>query len=156
MRKWLLLMFALGLLVLAGTLIVAQRPGELGLVNGALRRCEDGAACANSQFGDGEQRVAPLYVGSDVERAWKEMLTLLGGKSNVSVTATESHYLRIEWVQSILPYPNDLEFLRFDSGGLIHVRAAGRVGALGMGGHLDLVQELSDQLSAVMGADGGS
>ncbi|MDF1838827.1 MAG: DUF1499 domain-containing protein [Planctomycetota bacterium] len=155
MRKWLLLMLAGGLLFVAATLIVAQRPGELGLVDGALRRCSADGACVNSQFGEGEQRIAPLYVGADVGRAWQEMLTLLEGHSSVTVTARESHYLRIEWVQSILPYRNDLEFLRFDSGGLIHVRAAGRVGFLGMDSHLDQVTELSERLAGAMGMDSG-
>lgn len=156
MRKWLLLILAAGLFVVAATLIVAQRPGELGLVDGALRRCAEGEPCVNSQLGEGEQRIAPLYVGPDVERAWERLQAILDGNSAVTTGVRETHYLRVKWVRSILPYPNDLEFLRFDSGGVIHVRAAGRVGLFGMDSHADQVERLSKDLAEAMGSTHGS
>ncbi len=156
MRKWILLMVAAGLLLVATTLVVAQRPGELGLVNGALRRCSEGGACVNSQLGEGEQRILPLYVGDDVERAWLELQDLLQADSSVTVTVVESHYLRAEWVQSVLPFPNDLEFLRFDSGGLIHVRSEGRIGFMTFGSHRAQVEELMGSLARAMGSVDGS
>jgi uncharacterized protein (DUF1499 family) len=155
-RKWLLMLVAAGLIFVSATLIVAQRPGELGLVDGALRRCAAGDACVNSQLGEGEQRIAPLYVGPNVEQAWQELLGLVRANSSASLRVVESHYLRVEWVQAWLPYPNDLEFLRFDSGGLIHVRSAGRVGSFGLGGHLQLVEELSKDVAEAMGSADGS
>ncbi len=156
MRKWLLLILAGGLLVVAAMLVVAQRPGELGLVNGALRRCSGGAACVNSQLGEGEQRIAPLYVGEEVGRAWSELVSLLEGNSSVTVTAVESHYLRAEWVQSIFPFPNDLEFLRFDSGGMIHVRSEGRIGFMTFGSHRSQIDELARSLVEALGSADGS
>ncbi|MCA9001120.1 MAG: DUF1499 domain-containing protein [Planctomycetes bacterium] len=155
MRKWLLIVLAVGLFVVATTLILAQRPGPLGLVDGALRRCEPGDPCVNSQLGVGEQRIDPVYVGMDVEGAWGRLQDLLAAKSGVSVKLRESHYLQVEWVESILPYPTDLEFLRFDSGGVIHVRAAQRVSLFGGNAHVDRVRELTRQLAEAMdGAHG--
>jgi len=138
------------MVVVAATLVVAQRPGELGLVKGALRRCATGEACANSQLGAGEQRIAPLYVGEDVERAWLELQSLLDNHSSVSTRVRESHYLRVEWVQAILPYPNDLEFLRFDLGGLIHVRSASRAGFMSFGSYRTQVETLAKDLALAM------
>ncbi|MCP5024288.1 MAG: DUF1499 domain-containing protein [bacterium] len=154
MRKWLLLIMAGGLLVVAAMLVVAQRPGELGLVNGALRHCSGGAACVNSQLG--EQRIAPLYVGEEVGRAWLELVSLLEGNSSVTVTAVESHYLRAEWVQSIFPFPNDIEFLRFDSGGMIHVRSEGRIGFMTFGSHRSQIDGLVRSLAEALGSADGS
>lgn len=156
MRKWLLLILAGGLLVVAAMLVVAQRPGELGLVNGALRRCSGGAACVNSQLGEEDQRIAPLYVGDEVGRAWSELVSSLRGNSSVTVTVVESHYLRAEWVQSILPFPNDLEFLRFDSGGVIHVRSEGRIGFMTFGSHRSQIDELARSLVEALGSADGS
>ena len=150
------MMVAAGLMVVAATLVVAQRPGELGLVKSALRRCTEGEACVNSQLGSGEQRIEPLYVGADVERAWQELQFLLDNQSSVSTRVSESHYLRVEWVQAILPYPNDLEFLRFDLGGLIHVRSASRVGFMSFGSYRTQVETLSKDLALAMSANHGS
>ena len=151
---------AFGLAILVG---VSQRPGPLGLVDGALRACA-GSACVNSQIGPPEERIEPLFVApmgagtqdsaeavqAAVAEAWRALQYLLVHEGRGRILKIEGPWMAAQWRAKWLFVLDDVEFLRLDSTGYIHVRSASRLGAFGMGTHRKAVGELRRRLEETL------
>ena len=153
MRKFLLILLALAALGLALLVVLSQRPGPVGLVEGALRPCA-GSACLNSQIGPPETRVQPLFVqssgGPTVGEAWRALQWLIAEEGHGTLRRVADPWMHAEWRPSILPIPVDVEFLRLDASGVIHVRSAGRLGSFGFDKHVTALEQLRAQLAETM------
>ncbi len=163
MRKILLSLIAIAALTLAVLVGFSQRPGTVGLVDGALRACESGA-CVNSQLGPPEHRVEPLFVASvgpqdppeaapaAVAEAWRGLQYLLAQDSQGRINHVEGPWMAAQWRAPVLFFTDDVEFLRLDGAGVIHVRAASRLGPFGMGTHRAAVETLRERLAETLQA----
>jgi len=130
-------MLLTGLLVLIVLLLAggavrgwqSQTQPELGLIDGQLRICPDKPNCVSSQADadDDIHAIAPIS-GTDWQ-ALKQAIGAAGGK----IMQDDGHYLHVTFTSSLFRFVDDLEALRADAEGVIHVRSASRVGYSDLG-----------------------
>ncbi len=149
MRNFLLVVIAAAALYLATLVVLSQRPGELGLVGGALRPCS-GAGCWNSQIGPQETRVEPIYRGPDSKLCWQALQWMTTQNAHLHLGAVEGTWMAIEWRGTPIPIKADLEFLWMPDSGIVHVRSQNRLGSWGLGEHTDALAYLRDVLPTAM------
>ena len=150
MRKFLLVLIAICALYLAVLVVLSQRPGSVGLVDGALRACPE-QGCVNSQMGSTDTRIAPLYNGSQGKLAWRALQWLASADPHGRIREIDGAWMAIEWRATPLPIKSDLEFLFLQGPGLIHIRSQGRLGRFGFDAHTDAVEFLRGRLPLAMG-----
>ncbi|RTE65786.1 DUF1499 domain-containing protein [Amphritea opalescens] len=121
-----------------------------GLVDGALSACpiKPNAVCSYEGT-DTEHFIAPITpvtssVTPDMTSVAKTV-EALGGR----IVTLDTHYLAAEFSSNLFGFVDDLELLRDPSEGVIHVRAAARVGYSDMGVNRKRVEALRQQLEAV-------
>ena len=121
-----------GLLVLIVLLLVggavrgwqSQTQPELGLIDGQLRICPDKPNCVSSQAGADDDIHAIAPIPSTDWQALQQAIAAVGGH----VVQDDGHYLHATFSSSLFRFVDDLEALRADAEGVIHIRSASRVG----------------------------
>ncbi len=127
-------------LVLASSqlgLLRGQPNATLGAVNGRLAPPSPTPNSASSQanlYPDHPQHayatVEPFRpaTGEPMAAAWLRLCALVSATPGVAVVQTQDGYLRAEASTRWLRFVDDVELLRDDASGLIHIRSASRLG----------------------------
>ncbi len=119
------------LLVLAGCGRVTEH--SVGLTDaGSLTDCPDWPRCVSSQAEDPDKLVAPLRPAGDanLESAWAAAREVVAARERTEIVELRdgAGYLRAEVTSPWGVYTDDLELLRDDAQGVIHVRSSARIG----------------------------
>jgi len=144
-------MLLTGLLVLVMLLLLvggavrgwqSQIQPELGLIDGKLRICPDKPNCVSSQAGadDDIHAIAPL--SSADWQALQQAIAAAGG----DIVQDDGHYLHATFSSSLFRFVDDLEALRVDAAGVIHIRSASRVGYSDLGVNRKRVEAIRAKL----------
>lgn len=133
-------------LLLAVVLLSWQRPA-LGPVDGRLRDCPDSPNCVCSFQSDPVHGIEPLRVAGDAATAWQRLLEAIEQQPLTRIVTRSDQYLHVEFTTPWLRFVDDVEFLRDDAAGVIHVRSASRVGRSDLGVNRRRVESLRAALT---------
>lgn len=131
-------------IAIAGIVISSWKRPELGPIDGQLRDCPDSPNCVCSYEKDEQHAIEPLPGGEGAMEQLRQVLTSMSG---VDVIADERDYVRAECTSRLMRYVDDIEFLRDEEAGVIHVRSASRVGHSDLGANRDRVEEIRRRLA---------
>jgi uncharacterized protein (DUF1499 family) len=105
--------------------MAGDRPGNLGLTNGALAACPATPNCVSSQSADPAHQIAPL-VGDLA--AIKAIVVALPGSE---IVTDEPGYLYAQFTSKLMGFVDDVEFAVI--GDRVEVRSASRLGESDLG-----------------------
>jgi uncharacterized protein (DUF1499 family) len=119
----------------------------LGLKDGALSPCPNMPNCVCSQHpNDTNHHVQPLPLGGAPEEGWARLQDLLQATPRVKIIRQDGGYLHARFTTRMLRFEDDVEFLRDDAAGVIHVRSASRLGYSDIGKNRKRVEQLRQRL----------
>ncbi len=155
--------WGLGILVgvmivgVAGLAIAARvvgKPEELGVVEGRLAPCPDTPNCVSTQSGDPEKRMDPLVYRGSTEEARRRLLDIVSDLPRSSLIEQQPDYLHFLFRSPTFGFPDDVEFYFDESAGLIHFRAAARMGQSDMGANRSRMEMISTMFANASPAEG--
>jgi len=123
-----------------------ERPGNLGVRDGALAPCPSSPNCVSSFAGDGRHRIDPLAFTGDADEAFGRLKRVLAARGDSSVVEEGEGYLRVELRTRL--FVDDAEFLLDRARRVIQVRSASRVGYSDLGKNRSRVEEIRARFSA--------
>jgi len=120
----------------------SQTQPELGLIDGRLRICPDKPNCVSSQAGadDDIHTITPI-PGTD----WQTLQKAIGAAGGY-IVQDDGHYLHATFTSSLFRFVDDVEALRDDAEGVIHIRSASRVGYSDLGVNRKRVEAIRAKL----------
>jgi uncharacterized protein (DUF1499 family) len=101
---------------------------ELGLRDGRLTPLPGKPNCVSSLATDAEHRVEPLELRGDVGAARATLEQIVADLPRSVLLAEDDAYLRFQFSSFVFRFKDDLEFHLVPADGVIHLRAAARVG----------------------------
>jgi uncharacterized protein (DUF1499 family) len=120
----------------------ARRPRNLGVRDGRLIPCPPTPNCVCSQCDDPVHAVPPFAVIGPPDAVWRYLRDVLAAHPRTRVVTATDDYLHAECSSLVFRFVDDVEFLRDDAGGVIHVRSAARVGRSDLGVNRRRVRDL--------------
>lgn len=123
---------------------MARRPGVSG---GRLQPCPRSPNCVSSQARDPGQRVDPLAVPGDPERALDRLRAVVESLPRTRVVSERDGYLHAEFRSRLFGFVDDVEFLHDPEAGAVHVRSASRVGYSDLGANRRRVEQIRRALA---------
>ena len=103
-------------------------PGNLGVSNGKLAPCPNTPNCVSSQAENADQLIAPFAFSTSVEEARANLLAVLETMPRLDIAENQPNYIRAETQSPMIGFIDDNEFYIDEESGVIHVRAAARLG----------------------------
>ena len=91
--------------------------------------------------------VAPLAMRGEPGPAWTRLLVVLRGWPRTVIASEASGYLHMETTSPLMGFVDDTEFLVDAAAGVIHVRAASRLGASDLGVNRRRVEAIREAYS---------
>ena len=121
-----------------------KRPDNLGVKDGRLAPPKTTPNCVSSQAApsDTEHFIAPIAFKGDAPAAVAAVRKAVEGMRDATVIRQEGGYLYAEYRSKLMRFVDDVEFFHDDKAGLIHVRAASRLGRRDMGVNRARVESL--------------
>ena len=137
------------LAVVIGTTLLAggcagERPGNLGVVNGALAACPSSPNCVSSQATEERHRIEPFITGDDPEETFRQLVGIVERRPDATVIDTIYGYLRVELRTTL--FTDDAEFLLDRDNRRIQLRSASRLGYSDLGVNRRRIEEIREQL----------
>jgi uncharacterized protein (DUF1499 family) len=120
----------------------SKRPGNIGLVDGGLRKCPQSPNCVSSRAADGRHGIAPITFSGPVEAAREKLVSVIASMPRAKIAESAGPYLRAEFSSALFRFVDDAEFLMDEGAQVIHVRSASRVGYSDMGVNRRRVEEI--------------
>jgi len=142
----LLLLAALILVSLVALSIASRRRPPSGLIEGRLRPCATGIDCLSSQAQESERRVPPLRIQGDPHDAFGSLVVRVAEWPRCELLHLEDTYAHFELVSLLLRLRGDLELQLDLQEGVIHLRAASRVGRSDLGTNRRRIERLRAEL----------
>jgi uncharacterized protein (DUF1499 family) len=133
-----IIFMTIGLLGMIGC--AGERPQNLGAKDGMLTSCPSSPNCISSQAADEGHQIAPLVFTGGAENALARLKQVLGRRSDTTIIAEQSGYLRVEFRTTL--FVDDGEFLLDQARGIIHVRSASRLGYSDLGKNRSRMEEI--------------
>ncbi len=124
--------------VLSGT-----RPANLGVTEGRLappNARPNNVSTQTDAAKDTEHFVEPLRPRGDPVRAFALLKDIVRGMERVTVVRDEPEYLYVEFRSKTMGFVDDAEFFLDRNTGIIHARAAARLGIRDFGVNRDRVE----------------
>lgn len=145
--KWLLISVAvvvvLGVIAfIAMALQSHSEPENLGLQRGQLRPCPATPNCVCSESHAQDSKQHAIKAVTLAERSWQEMreaIVSAGGE----IQQEDVVYLHATFTTPVFRYVDDVELRLDETGGLIHIRSASRVGRSDFGVNRKRVTQLT-------------
>lgn len=107
---------------------LVRAPDNLGVRDGRLAECPSTPNCVSTQSSDELHGIEPIAFKGSVDEARRRVLEVVGAMPRATVLEARSDYVHALFRSPTMGYPDDVEFF-FDQGaGLIHFRAAARLG----------------------------
>ncbi len=133
----------LGVVTLAIAARVVGKPAELGVVAGRLAPCPDMPNCVSTQSGDPEKRLDPLVYRGSTEAARRRLRDIVSDLPRSTLIEQRPDYLHFLFRSPTFGFPDDVEFYFDEPAGLIHFRAAARMGQSDMGANRSRMEMIS-------------
>ncbi len=134
-------------------LFSGPRPENLGARDGRLAPCKHTPNCVSSQADadkDAGHYIAPIRIQGSARDTWAALQALLQSLPRVSLVANKGNYLYAEFASRIMGFVDDVEFLLDEKAGVIHVRAASRLGRSDFGVNRDRIETIRSRIAAAM------
>lgn len=110
-----------------------NRPGKLGVYNGAFTPCPSSPNCLSSDASDSDHKVAPFQLALAPAEAWLVARELLAGAARTHIVTETAEYLHAECRSFLFGFVDDLELELRPEKGIIAVRSASRLGYSDLG-----------------------
>lgn len=96
----------------------------------ALPACPASPNCVSSQAhpGDAEHHTEPLALHGDPATAIARLADIIRAHERTEVTHTDARALRATYTSQVFGFVDDVELRVDESGGVVHIRSASRVG----------------------------
>jgi len=151
-RRWVvavLLVLAVPFVTLLTMSLTARKPANVGRPTAKLAPCPSANNCVCSQD-EGASHVDPYPMGPNAERAWFTLREMLRKGERIRLVVDAPNYLHLEHRSAVFGFVDDLEFVRDDSAGVIHVRAAARSGKYDLGANRRLIDRIRESLAKLL------
>lgn len=136
LRRWVVSGFVVVLAPVVAFAILsasAQRPGNLGVVDGRLADCPPSPNCVCTQATAASQQVQPIpFTGSAAEAA-DRLRAVLSRQPRTATITDRGDYLHAEATSRLFRYVDDVECFIDADKQVIHFRSASRVGHSDLG-----------------------
>lgn len=123
-----------------------NRPGKLGVYNGAFTPCPSSPNCLSSDASDGRHHIAPLELAQAPTKAWGAARELLAGAARTHIVTETANYLHAECRSFLFGFVDDLELHLRPMDGIIAVRSASRLGYSDLGVNGRRIEDLRSSL----------
>src|SRR6059036_3637069 len=116
--------YALAAMVAFREMFSWKRPDNLGAVNGKLAPPKSTPNCVSSQAdpADREHYIPPLAFTGDMAL----LRRTVEGMPGATIIRQDAGYLYAEFRSALMRFVDDVELLRDDKAGVVHVRSASR------------------------------
>jgi uncharacterized protein (DUF1499 family) len=105
-----------------------NRPENIGVKDQRLAPCPDSPNCVSSQATDEKHRIEALRYDGAKEEARERLLKVIKGMERSRIITDDGHYIHAEFTSAFFRFVDDGEFLFDDTGKMIHMRSAARLG----------------------------
>jgi uncharacterized protein (DUF1499 family) len=133
MKKKLIIVTLIAILGLALLSTTAQRPDNLGVVNGRLAAMPDSPNAVSSFADDPEMRLEPIPYASSSKAVIEEIAAVIRSLPRTTIIEQTDNYLYVEFRSLIFRYVDDVEFFADDETQQVQFRSASRVGYSDLG-----------------------
>ena len=116
-----------------GGAFAGSRPENIGITDGKLASCPASPNCVVSQNGDAEHAIAPIAYQGDRDTARKNLVSILGVVPRTKIVEARDSYILVESESRLMGFVDDTEFYLPEGEGVIHTRAAARMGESDLG-----------------------
>lgn len=146
-KKFWMLLLCFATLGSAGC--AGETPTHLGAVEGRLAPCPNTPNCVSTQAdpGDAEHYMPALPFTGPVETAQSRLLALIREMPRSQIVTEQPGYVHATFRSPRMGFVDDAEFLFDAEAGLLHFRAAARLGRSDMGVNRGRMESLSRQFS---------
>ena len=131
--------------------VFANRPDDLGVVQGRLKPCPESPNCVCSQAEDADHAMEPIPFSGLAEDAQDVIRNVINRQPRVKILTDEAGYIHAEFRSLIFRFADDVEFVIDKEKKLIHFRSASRVGHSDMGVNRSRMERIRDQFEAAAG-----
>lgn len=112
---------------------LSKMPDNMGVTNNQLAPCPDSPNCVSSFATDDEHAIDSISFSGSAADARAALLTALNALPNATIETDQPTYLHATTSSRLMGYIDDNEFLIDEQAGVIHVRAAARLGRSDLG-----------------------
>lgn len=124
----------------------AESPVALGVTDGKLAACPDSPNCVSTQSTDALHSLTPLPYSGETDMARSAALTVLQGLPRMTLLREEPTYIHALFRSPTMGFPDDFEVFFDEQAGLIHFRAAARMGRSDMGVNRERAEQIRREL----------
>ncbi len=124
-----------------------RRLANIGLSNKKLTPCPDSPNCVSSFDADTEHFVAPLSYNNTKPEAFAKLRKVLSEMKRTVIITEKEDYIHAEATSFFFRFTDDIEFYFSDSGKIIHVRSASRIGHSDLGVNRSRVEKIRKKFS---------
>ena len=121
---------------------LSKMPANLGAATGQLAPCPSSPNCVSSFATDAGHAIDPIAFSGSAADANAALLTALETLPNATIESNEGNYVHATTRSRLMGYIDDNEFLIDEEAGVIHVRAAARMGQSDMGANRARVEAI--------------
>lgn len=129
-------------------LFEGRRPTDLGVRQGRLKPVPATPNAVSSQATDAGHTVAPLRYDGDRDGAMQVLVEILRATPGVTIVTRSPDYLYAEFRSALMGFVDDVEFYLPETGKLVHVRSASRLGYSDLGANRRRVESLRKQFQS--------
>jgi uncharacterized protein (DUF1499 family) len=137
-------------------LFVAARlvgpPAALGVRDGRLAECPPTNNCVSTQSGDAIHAIEPIAFRGGLDEARRQVLEVVGAMPRSTMLEARSDYIHALFRSPTMGFPDDVEFYFDPAAGLIHFRAAARMGSGDMGANRARMESIRAALAPLLQA----
>ncbi|MEM7131367.1 MAG: DUF1499 domain-containing protein [Chloroflexota bacterium] len=145
MKIALYVLIAILILAVALRLLIpfmSPEPDNLGVQEGKLASCPDTPNCVSSFAAGGDAAIDPIEFTGSAGEAKASLLNVLDEMPRSTIRTNEPNYVRVVTRSPIMGYLDDNEFLIDEESGVIHVRAAARLGRSDLGANRMRIEQI--------------
>ncbi|MBE9069278.1 DUF1499 domain-containing protein [Leptolyngbya cf. ectocarpi LEGE 11479] len=130
-----------------------KRPDNLGVKQGQLLACPStpNCVCSQADASDKEHFIEPIASSKAPADAIATLKTIIEGMERSQINEVTDDYLYAEFASKLMGFVDDLEFYA-GAPGLIHVRAAARLGKSDLGVNRKRIDTIREQFQAASNA----
>ena len=98
--------------------------------------------CSQDSPDDKEHYIEPIAYSGDSKAAIAKLKSIIEGMERSTVLETTDSYLYAEFFSKLMGFGDDVEFFVDPSAGVIHARAAARLGKSDLGANRKRIEEI--------------
>lgn len=125
-------------------------PTDIGVTNGRLKSCPStpNCVCSYAPDDDKEHVIAPFAYTGPAKDAIAKLKQIIEGMERSKINSVSDDYLYAEFSSKLMGFVDDVEFYAPPGEGVIHTRAAARLGKSDLGVNRKRTEEIRQQFQA--------